>query len=210
LELEPRRSRRCRGTTSVRRQRASGSRRQTLACCVCRLTTSSRAARGRGPREAVLRAYVVAFGRGSILMICRRHRLRLECSADQRVMDAPSAERLIRELLPAVRARGGDKAQRLEASLSQMTADIAAARDSKSAGVKATIVGTLAQLDAAVESRQRKHAAASPELNCWMVLGQDGPAAGRRCRLAGRQTAAWRLAMPVACRPWSVVRFLSS
>ena len=85
-------------------------------------------------------------------------------------IDAASADRLIRELLPVIRGRDGNKATRVGASLSQLTSAITAARLAKLASVKDKIVGMLAHLDEAVAIRQRKHAATSPELNCWAVL----------------------------------------
>lgn len=86
-------------------------------------------------------------------------------------MIASQVERLLVELVPAVRQRHRSGARGVEQRISDLTREITALRKRALISKEQLTHSILAQLEAASSKRQRRESSESPNLNCWEVLG---------------------------------------
>ena len=86
-------------------------------------------------------------------------------------MNASQVERLLAEVVPAIRRQHQSSARRFEERIAALTTEITALRQRALIGKEQLTHSILAQLEAASSERQRRESSKSPNLNCWDVLG---------------------------------------
>ena len=86
-------------------------------------------------------------------------------------MDTQTANRIIAQFLASRAALSAKRQANLEATLGDVTEQIDVSRRESVIHARQSVKSILRSLDEAVAKRQLQHAASSPELNCWEILG---------------------------------------
>lgn len=89
------------------------------------------------------------------------------------MISASRVDELVRELHKLLRGRSEVSAIRIEGALKELTGAVRAARQQRLFRIRDGIPKLLEAHDDAVGARQRRHAANSPQLNCWSVLNLE-------------------------------------